>query len=221
MGTLHDHGHDHSHAGTGRALIVSLVLTLGFVVFEAVAGFRASSLALLSDAGPQFRRCVRAAARRLWILPAVASRQCDQDLRLSARRRSGRVRQRGLAGGLGRVSLLRKLRTPAKSAAGGGIDHDRGGGDRPGDELVHRMEARRPRARHEHPRGLDPHAGRRAELRRDHRGRGGDPLHRMADHRSDPVDPDRPDDRVVGLGNYSGIAERAARRPPKGMELEK
>jgi cobalt-zinc-cadmium efflux system protein len=50
----HSHGHDHSHAGTGRALIASLLLTLGFVVFEAVAGFRASSLALLSDAGHNF-----------------------------------------------------------------------------------------------------------------------------------------------------------------------
>jgi cobalt-zinc-cadmium efflux system protein len=50
----HSHSHDHSHAGTGRALIVSLILTLGFVVFEAVAGFRASSLALLSDAGHNF-----------------------------------------------------------------------------------------------------------------------------------------------------------------------
>jgi cobalt-zinc-cadmium efflux system protein len=50
----HDHGHSHSHAGTGRALIASLLLTLGFVAFEAVAGFRASSLALLSDAGHNF-----------------------------------------------------------------------------------------------------------------------------------------------------------------------
>jgi cobalt-zinc-cadmium efflux system protein len=48
----HDHGHSHSH--TGRALIASLLLTLGFVAFETVAGFRASSLALLSDAGHNF-----------------------------------------------------------------------------------------------------------------------------------------------------------------------
>jgi cobalt-zinc-cadmium efflux system protein len=58
MGHSHDHSHphdhEHSHAGTGRALIASLVLTLAFVVFEAVAGFRASSLALLSDAGHNF-----------------------------------------------------------------------------------------------------------------------------------------------------------------------
>ena len=37
-----------------RVLIVSLVLTLGFVVFEAAAGFSARSLALLSDAGHNF-----------------------------------------------------------------------------------------------------------------------------------------------------------------------
>ncbi len=35
-------------------MCASLVLTLGFVAFEAVAGFRASSLALLSDAGHNF-----------------------------------------------------------------------------------------------------------------------------------------------------------------------
>jgi cobalt-zinc-cadmium efflux system protein len=50
----HSHDHSHSHEGTGRALIASLLLTLGFVAFEAVAGFRASSLALLSDAGHNF-----------------------------------------------------------------------------------------------------------------------------------------------------------------------
>ena len=54
--SAHNHGHDHSHsdAGMGKALIASLVLTLTFVVFEAIAGFRASSLALLSDAGHNF-----------------------------------------------------------------------------------------------------------------------------------------------------------------------
>lgn len=50
----HSHSHDHSHAGTGRALVASLILTLGFVAFEAIAGFRASSLALISDAGHNF-----------------------------------------------------------------------------------------------------------------------------------------------------------------------
>jgi len=50
----HSHDHSHAHAGMGRALIASLILTLGFVAFEAVAGIRASSLALLSDAGHNF-----------------------------------------------------------------------------------------------------------------------------------------------------------------------
>ncbi|HUA84937.1 MAG TPA: cation diffusion facilitator family transporter [Bryobacteraceae bacterium] len=48
----HDH-HDHSH-GKGRVLFASLALTLAFVVVETIAGFRASSLALLSDAGHNF-----------------------------------------------------------------------------------------------------------------------------------------------------------------------
>lgn len=39
---------------TGRVLVVSLFLTLGFVAIETVAGFRAHSLALLSDAGHNF-----------------------------------------------------------------------------------------------------------------------------------------------------------------------
>ena len=72
--------------GTGRALIASLMLlTLGFVAFEAVAGFRASSLALLSDAGHNF---ADAFAPLLWprlrILFAVPSGECDKNLRISA-----------------------------------------------------------------------------------------------------------------------------------------
>jgi cobalt-zinc-cadmium efflux system protein len=40
--------------GTGRVLFLSLLLTAAFVVVEAAAGFRAHSLALLSDAGHNF-----------------------------------------------------------------------------------------------------------------------------------------------------------------------
>ncbi len=52
--------HPHTHQPLGddgrmkRVLIASLALTLGFVVFEALAGFSARSLALLSDAGHNF-----------------------------------------------------------------------------------------------------------------------------------------------------------------------
>ena len=50
----HVHTHSHGDNRMTRILGVSLVLTLGFVVVEAYAGFRAHSLALLSDAGHNF-----------------------------------------------------------------------------------------------------------------------------------------------------------------------
>ena len=49
---MHAHSHSHSHgAQSGRVLIWSLAATTAFVVVELVAGFRAHSLALISDAG--------------------------------------------------------------------------------------------------------------------------------------------------------------------------
>ena len=52
VGHPHHHAHRHAHQwGTGPVLYASLVLTIAFVVLEAVAGFRSGSLALLSDAG--------------------------------------------------------------------------------------------------------------------------------------------------------------------------
>lgn len=52
----HTHTHAHSHFGeiarqTGSRLALALVITLAFVLVEAVAGWYANSLALLSDAG--------------------------------------------------------------------------------------------------------------------------------------------------------------------------
>src|SRR5436309_15742390 len=44
------HSHNHSPA-SGRVLIVSLIATIAFVVLELIAGLRAHSLALISDAG--------------------------------------------------------------------------------------------------------------------------------------------------------------------------
>ncbi|MEY4683575.1 MAG: hypothetical protein RLZ25_34 [Pseudomonadota bacterium] len=49
----HDHNHDHvpaSERGAKFRLMTALILTLGFVVFEALAGLQSQSLALLSDA---------------------------------------------------------------------------------------------------------------------------------------------------------------------------
>src|SRR5580693_6433512 len=53
MAHNHAHGH-HAHGKTGKVLFVSLVLTAAFVAAEAIAGVRAHSLALLSDAGHNF-----------------------------------------------------------------------------------------------------------------------------------------------------------------------
>ena len=47
--------HNHHHGpSTGWLLYCSLAATLGFTVFEAISGFRAHSLSLLSDAGHNF-----------------------------------------------------------------------------------------------------------------------------------------------------------------------
>ncbi|HYA16106.1 MAG TPA: cation diffusion facilitator family transporter, partial [Bryobacteraceae bacterium] len=52
-GHAHDHGGHHHHHGTasGKVLVWSFIATAAFVVFEALAGWRAHSLALISDAG--------------------------------------------------------------------------------------------------------------------------------------------------------------------------
>ena len=54
MGTGHAHSHgssSDSSRGTSRRLVLALGITLAFVLVEVIAGLRARSLALLSDAG--------------------------------------------------------------------------------------------------------------------------------------------------------------------------
>lgn len=48
------HDHDHGSSLTGRRLLLSVVITVAFVVGEALAGYFSNSLALLSDAGHNF-----------------------------------------------------------------------------------------------------------------------------------------------------------------------
>lgn len=50
-GSSHHHGHDHGHGHTGTVLLVSLLATFAYIVVLLVAGIRAHSLALLSEAG--------------------------------------------------------------------------------------------------------------------------------------------------------------------------
>ena len=48
------HSHDHNESLTGRLLVISIVITIAFVIGEAIAGYFSHSLALLSDAGHNF-----------------------------------------------------------------------------------------------------------------------------------------------------------------------
>jgi cobalt-zinc-cadmium efflux system protein len=50
----HAHGHDHDGSVTGRRLLFSIIITLAFVAGEAIVGYSAHSLALVSDAGHNF-----------------------------------------------------------------------------------------------------------------------------------------------------------------------
>lgn len=51
MGHEHSHAHHHQGGGSQRALLLALVLTLGFAAVEGIAGWWSGSLALLGDAG--------------------------------------------------------------------------------------------------------------------------------------------------------------------------
>src|SRR5689334_21555670 len=77
----HGHSHGHSHAPpnvSGRAMGAAVTLTLAFVAVEAVAGWMAHSLALVSDAG---HNLADAAALGLsWYAMTVASKPSHQGM---------------------------------------------------------------------------------------------------------------------------------------------
>ncbi|MDQ0159853.1 cation diffusion facilitator family transporter [Alkalibacillus salilacus] len=45
------HDHNHTHGANKKALLISFLITTGFMIVEAIGGFITNSLALLSDAG--------------------------------------------------------------------------------------------------------------------------------------------------------------------------
>ena len=47
----HSHHHDHTHGANKRALTISLILIVSFMIVEVAGGVLTNSLALLSDAG--------------------------------------------------------------------------------------------------------------------------------------------------------------------------
>jgi cobalt-zinc-cadmium efflux system protein len=92
------HIHTHGRAATGRYLLFSIILTLAFVAGEAVAGYFANSLALLSDAAHNFADAL--ALIFSWYAFRVAGRPSD------ARRTFGFHRAGILAALANAVSLV-------------------------------------------------------------------------------------------------------------------
>ena len=92
----------HVHAGAGRktsrVLQISLLVTLAYIVLLVVAGVRAHSLALLSEAGHNLSDFL--ALLMSWVAVYLQARAAEraQDLRLQPRRRAGGLRQRPDAG---------------------------------------------------------------------------------------------------------------------------
>jgi cobalt-zinc-cadmium efflux system protein len=77
----HGHSHGHSHAPpnvSGRAMGAAVTLTLAFVAVEAVAGWMAHSLALVSDAGHNLADA--AALGFSWYALTVASKPSHQGM---------------------------------------------------------------------------------------------------------------------------------------------
>ena len=111
----------HSHGGgerTSKVLRISLVVTLVYIVLLVVAGIRAHSLALLSEAGHNLSDFVaRCCAFAGCGLSAVPPTQFHQDLWLPPGGRAGRPGQRGFTGcGLG-LHLLRSVPAVAEPRA--------------------------------------------------------------------------------------------------------
>jgi Co/Zn/Cd efflux system component len=93
---MHDH-ESHTHAPlSARALRYSLLATFVYVLVTLVAGLRAHSLALLSEAGHNLTDLL--ALLLSWVAVYIQSSQRHQDLWLSSRRRAGSLHQRAHAG---------------------------------------------------------------------------------------------------------------------------
>lgn len=95
----HSHSHDHSHEGQGTTILaLAFVLTLAFMIVELVAGWMASSLALLADAGHMLTDA--GALALAWVASRIATRPAD------ARRSFGYQRTRVIATFVNGCALL-------------------------------------------------------------------------------------------------------------------
>ena len=113
------HNHPHSQSGsTSRVLRWSLVGTFVFVLVEIVAGVKAHSLALLSDAGHNFTDVL--ALLLAWIGVYLQAKPADEtkNVRVPPGRRALCIRQRTHAGGAFLMDFLRERAAPEPSRSG-------------------------------------------------------------------------------------------------------
>jgi len=121
------HSHHCHHGGTGQILKWSSIATILFVGVEVFAGFKAGSLALLSDAVHNLTDALALLFTWFALLSAVQARQRRQDVRLSPHGGARRVRQRADAGGA--LGMDFSMKRPAfRAARAGAGDYHAGGG---------------------------------------------------------------------------------------------
>ena len=163
----HDHGgagHVHG-AASGPMLWISLVVTMAFIVGEYIAGRRANSLALISDAGHNLSDALALglAAYAVWDRPQARDR--PQDVWLPPCQHPDRAVQRRDADRDRYFHPGRSLPPVSRPSAREWNAHAVGGRCRRADEYGDSISAaRRREGEHEHARRLCPHGGRRAFL---------------------------------------------------------
>ncbi len=128
------HVHVHGAGGPTRVLKISLGVTLAYIVLLVVAGIRAHSLALLSEAGHNLSDFLALAAVAGRGVFPVASGQLHQDLWIPACRGAGGAGECDVAGCGFLLYFLRGVSTPAASGACAGQRDDVGGCGGRGDE---------------------------------------------------------------------------------------
>ncbi len=71
----HDHNHDHTHSTNKKRVLWALLLTVIFMVVEAVGGVLSHSLALIADAGHMLTDCV--SLTLAWFAFKIADKKAD------------------------------------------------------------------------------------------------------------------------------------------------
>ena len=138
---MHVHASHGSGGSTGRVLKISLALTAGYIVVLVVAGIRAHSLALLSEAGHNLSDFL---ALLLSLGAVYLQARPPSATKTYGYHRAGVLAamvNRCLARGRVVLHFLRSVQTSADSGARARRNHDVGGGGRRCDERCDRVAA--------------------------------------------------------------------------------